>query len=564
MRGPRVLARQTRIEGRFLPIEDLRTIGTASPIDADLCLVGSGFAAWSIAEELRESGLRIVVIESGGLGSEAAADALNEVDDVGVPLRNGRDRLLGGTSHTWTGRCRAFDEIDYERRSWVPHSGWPLDGATIAPYLDRAAEHLGAGPYTPDGRAEEPPGPQERPRVDPGSLQSGCWEDPPPVRIGPRFLANTNAKLRVIVHATVTHLTTDPSGAQLESVEIACDGETRTTVRARAFVLCAGGIENARLLLSSNRVRPNGIGNEHDVVGRYLMDHPRDNVPVVGVDVRHAARVRALFGPYKRDGARGRHDYMHGLAFAPERQRRDGLLNCAAWPREFSAADDPIDAATRLATGRSERTVRDLAYVVTQPGWIVSAVRAKRNDERVAHKLAQIGFTIASEQVPDPESRVRLGSRKDRFGVPIVETDWRVNAREKASQAELARTIAREFERLGLPRATLAPWTAEGRHDEAIFADGCHPTGTTRMATDPRFGVVDADCRVHGVEGLYVAGSSIFPTAGHANPTLTIVAFAIRLAHLLRRRLSATLAADVVSVRPPGDEVAVARYGTAS
>lgn len=539
-----------------MSIHDLRNVAAGSQIETDVCLVGSGPAGWTIAEELRDSGLQVLILESGGLDPELDAEALNQIESVGLPLFNGRNRVMGGTSHTWFGRCVSFDDIDYESRPWVPLSGWPFGRETMAPYYDRASLHLGVCPDAPS-----PPGPVaagiERPDVDPTLLRTIRYRfshdaaNPKEfMRFGPRFLSGRNGNLRILVHATVTHLNTDPLGSHIESVEVADAEGKRSTIRARAVVLCAGGVENARILLCSNRIVPCGIGNEHDVVGRYLMDHPRDVSMVVRFDTRDAAKVHAMFGPYSQNSAQGRQIFQHGMGLSPERQRREGLLNCSAWLDEARAADDPIDAAKRLAIG--PRKMRDVAIAASQPGLLLTALQARLQGGRpVTHKLDRIGLLATCEQRPDPESRIWLSERRDRFGLPISKINWRVSAQEKATQAALAQTIAREFRRLGLPAAQLAEWVRDDRYEDTVFVDNCHPTSTTRIASDPRQGVVDANCQVHGVEQLFVAGSSVFPTNSHANPTLTIVALAVRLADHLRE----------VSARPVRTQAQVTSAG---
>ena len=252
-----------------------------------------------------------------------------------------------------------------------------------------------------------------------------------------------------------------------------------------------------------------------------------------------ADRFRDLFGPYKLDSSRGRHEFSYGFTLSPERQRDEGLLNTAAWPYETLAEDDPFEAIKRLAKGPHDHALRDVASVATQPGGLVRGLYPRlARGQKVRRKVERIGFLVSSEQLPDPDSRVELSGRQDRFGLPITRINWKVGTLEAKSQAALAKTIAAEFSRLGLPPIRLADWVREDRLGDANFVDGCHPSGTTRMAADPREGVVDADCQVHGVDHLYVAGSSVFPTASHANPTLMIVALAVRLAAHLGERLS--------------------------
>ncbi len=536
-----------------MAIHDLRNLDLGTPLDADVCIVGSGPAGWTLSEELAATGLNIIVLESGGLlesgvvDRDPDCDALNDTDDVGVPLFNGRRRTLGGTAEAipWGNRCIAFDPIDYEQRPWVPHSGWPIGAEDMAPYLDRASRHMGGGPYLPDGpklpRGVAPPA------VDPSLLKSVWWwfgrtADKRTVSYARNFRQRPHPNVRVLVHATVTHLDTNAAGSRIESVEVADPEGRRTRVTARAVVLCAGGIENARILLYSNRTVPRGLGNAHDLVGRYLMDHPRDLDFALRFDPRDGDRLQRLFGYHRFDAGDGPRDYAGGLALSPEVQRRRQLLNCAAWPVAEAAEDDPIWAAQRAAMRLLRRgdadLKRQLRHVAAQPVRLLRAAHAVlRTGQPMRHKYGKVGFLIGSEQVPDPDSRVMLGERTDRYGLPLVRTDWRVGQQDKDSQLALAQILQREFRRLSLPEPQVADWVRTGRHEEAVFCDGCHPTGTTRMARSPRDGVVDPDCQVHGVDGLYISSSSVFPTAGHANPTMMILAMSVRLAEHLQARL---------------------------
>src|SRR5262249_55068619 len=247
-----------------MTVEHLPAVDAGSLITADLCLIGSGPAAWTIAEELRNSGLQVLILESGGqpqplrtrarpgalyafpreksIHVHVDTDGLNEIQSIGVPIYNWRDRVLGGTSHSWGGRCIPLDDIDYEAREWVPFSGWPFGSSVIAPYLNRASEYLGVTPCWRDRCDASPVSISKRANFDPALLRTVWWEENPnPVRFGPLFLACRNPNLRVLLHATVTQLNMDASGHHLESVEVTTPQGKSTTVQARAVVLCAGG-----------------------------------------------------------------------------------------------------------------------------------------------------------------------------------------------------------------------------------------------------------------------------------------------------------------------------------
>lgn len=522
-----------------MQIDDLRQLHDGAVLDADVCIVGTGPAGWAIATALSGSGLRVLILESGGLDEEPAAAALNAIRDVGTPTFNGRTRAFGGTSREWFGRCVPFDEIDFEQRSWVPSSGWPLAPRELQPYVTRAAERLGATRWTRDERPPPPGWPAPGPAVDRERLSPVWWQDTIPLDSGAALFGDRSSEARVLLHATVTHLDTDPDARVVRSVEVACAPDHRARIRTRLAVLCAGGLENARILLYSNRVRPAGLGNDRDLVGRYLIDHPRDPAISVRIDRRDERAFRRLFGPHRLTLPTGaRHAFRLGLGLSPELQRAKRLLNAAAIVEEIGAESDPVASILRLRQGEVAHWRADARNIVGAPLTAARAVRAMVADDVSPRTVQAMGFELISEQIPDPDSRIRLSGERDPLGLPLGEVDWRVHDLELESQVALAREIDTQLQHLGLARPQLADWILDRTGRAPSLTDGCHPAGTTRMASDPGRGVVDEDCRVHGVENLYVAGGSVFPTTGHANPTLMIVALAIRLADHVRATLA--------------------------
>ncbi len=534
-------------------VVDLRRADRALEIRANICLIGSGPAGLTIARELRHSGLSVLIVESGGLGEEVPS--LSEIENVGawrsIDQQRVRNRIFGGTSHTWTGRCAPLDAIDYEARPWVPSSGWPMGPEEMAPYVRRAAGHLRIDPDFTAEHPRPPPGPP----FDGDVLKDISFQYSEDnvlrnefTRFGPRFLSASAPNATVLAHASVTHLTTDAAGSRIEAVEVANREGKRAVVRADAVVLAAGGIENARLLLCSNRIVPGGVGNAHDVVGRYLMDHPRCNLG--DFDLTQARVVWDRLGYYRAAVRRGTHLFIDGVGLSDPAQRRERLLNCSAWLDDHLAPDDPLDAAKRLVTRRSRDWAGDVRAVLSQPGLVARAVQDRLVHRKVTlHKMQRLGFLCIVEQAPDPDSRICLGRRKDVLGLPMPSIDWRIGEMERLTAIRLGHAVEAEFKRVGLPPPQLEDWVRHRRPDEAPFIDVAHPIGATRMADDPRRGVVDRDCAVHGTEGLFIAGSSVFPTAGHANPTLMIVAFAVRLADHLKARAAASMPARTVELQ---------------
>ncbi|MEV6340232.1 GMC family oxidoreductase [Nocardia vinacea] len=525
-------------------IDELRTVGD-DELAADIVIIGSGPAGLTIATELAGTPLRVLVLESGGLTATEEVDALADIENVGARRaqsdRVAGDRILGGASHTWSGRCGLLDDFDFSCRPWVSGSGWPIGATELEPYLVRAAEHIGIGygvGFTDDAFWQLAGRPQPADALDPTRLRPYFWQisrDPVDPfdckRFGVHVKDLVAPNVRVLVDATVTHIDTDPEGTRVASVQVAGADRQPRSVRAHAFVLATGGIGNPRLLLASRRTVPGGIGNRHDMVGRYLMDHRCGAVGVLDPAVADSALER--FGKYVVKTPHGKHTFLHGVALSPKIQEAEGLLNCALWLQEVPAEDDPWESVKQLLRGRGDR--HDARIAVSHAGLLLAGARARLiKHAGLPHKLDRIELRCMVEQLPNPDSRVTLTDRTDRLGVPLSRIDWRVNPQEDTTVRRAAALAVEEFARLGLPAPTLYDWARMESKSPLALTDWAHPTGTTRMSTDPCDGVVDTDCRVHGVTNLFIAGSSVFPTTGHANPTLTIVALAVRLADTLR------------------------------
>jgi choline dehydrogenase-like flavoprotein len=490
-----------------------------------------------------------------------------------------RNRVLGGSTHSWAGKSAAFDAIDFEQRPWVPHSGWPIGRRELDSYLDRAAEILNLGPNCYDERlwtlAKLAP-PQPPLRGD--SLRPFFWQfarsriDPLDImRFGKEFLTLHAENVRVLLNATVTQIRLADSGSSFDRLEISTLGGVRSKVKARVAILAASAIENARLLLASRDDQPAGIGNARDLVGRFLMDHV--GCQIGHIDAGGIAEITNRFGFYGvRAGGRTQM-YMHGLALSDEFQRRHELLNAAVYFMPQRSPHDPWDALKRVLRRDFSQPLRDVASIVGGTGLLAkgigmkvlssdrtpgaikdfiinTAIRYNPNlvaqeflGRGVPHKVVSVGIDAITEQRPDPESRIVLSEGVDGLGVPLPRVNWRINSDERRTLVAIAQLTRDCFARSGLPVPVLEPWVTDGDDgNAAAIIDMAHTLGTTRMSDDPASGVVDRHCAVHGIRGLYVAGGSTFPTSGHANPTLMIVALAIRLADRLKALLASPTA----------------------
>lgn len=548
-------------------IIDAHSIESGSTLSADVCIVGSGAAGITLALDLSGRGLSVLLLESGKLDADAESQALyaGEVADEGKhsPPDKYRQRRFGGSTTIWGGRCMPFDPIDFETRTYVPHSGWPISFDAVARYYPQASEWAETGEcefnadiaFDPIATAMIDGFHSER-VTSTGLERFSC-----PTNFAARYRRRLELapNLRVVLEANCTAIRMTHDGASVKELGISTLSGHRWRVTARRVVLAVGGLEAPRMLLASRDVQANGIGNLHDVVGRYYMCHIAGTVGTLAVklpaaSVRHGYLV-SKEGVYCR----------RRLSLTASEQRRIGAMNTVA-RLHFSRISDPshrngvlsglflakkmisYEYGKRLNDGHTPRLAgyaRHLRNVIADPvdtaaflsHWLTRRTLAARKFPSVIlrNRSNLFSLDVHGEQQPQPESRVTLGHDVDALGMPRVKVDWRYTSEDIESIRRTLDVFAQEFQNN----------RAEFRYDAdrleteltQFGAYGGHHIGTTRMGLDPRSSVVDADCRVHGVSNLHVAGSAVFATSSQANPTLTIIAMALRLSQHLADQL---------------------------
>jgi choline dehydrogenase-like flavoprotein len=529
-------------------IEDLRDHSPGLTLRADVCLIGAGAAGITIARELTGTGLRVCLVEGGGLRFEdAESQALYAGSSVGFPmsLDGGRLRFFGGTTNHWAGRCAPLSQIDFRQRPWVPHSGWPLDLAEIEPYYQRAREVAGFGSKWRSDEETLALLKSPLPALNREWLRPFIWNYAPAMKDAATWrwanayyslLAESN-NVRTLLHANFAEFSL--AGPRVKSLTVRALSGVGATIEAEKYVLCCGGIENARLLLLESQRNAGGFGNDHDLVGRYFMQHLRGTAGLIVSTEATMTQVQDQLNVLRGPGGI---QVEVGLTLTPEIMQREGLLNCSSLfqyePDRESGVAAAQDIWRDLQTGHWPSDVGEevgrIAVNIPQVAGVVGqhiAPKRKLSSGGVPTRSALLLVDI--EPAPDPDSRILLADDRDALGLRRVKADWRYGTLERRTAARLAGLVAAECARLGIGRTRLEPWL----HDEKPvdpLAGLPHYMGTTRMSEDSGGGVVDRNCAVHGMENLYVGGSSIFPTAGQANPTLTIVALALRLADHLK------------------------------
>lgn len=523
---------------------DGRTLGDGADLTADVCVVGAGPAGLATALELADAGLDVCVLESGGV--EAGGDAQSLADGASVghsyfPLSSTRLRAVGGTSNHWYElegfRARPLDPIDFERREGIPHTGWPFDRRHLDPWYERAQDVLGLGPYAYELEDWRGRGGGEVLDLDERVVRTVIFQVVPGGNLAERHRArlDDHPRLRLVTHATVLELQTD-GGRLVRRLRVATGDGRRRVVRARAYVLAAGGIENARLLLLSRDRDPAGLGNDHDLVGRFFMEH-------LGVRVGTLTPAQAGFlrrTGFYREADVGGFAIQGKLSLAPEVLRRERLLNATFFLEHMGASRATPGVRSFVVLRRALRWRPRPPRLATYAGAMLRGLphvadtvvrEATPYGRRLPPQVIQL--KAMTEQAPNPQSRVTLDPSTDALGQPRVRLDWRPTAFDVESIRRSEEIIDGQLRAAGLGQL-------RDRLDEqrppAHLSGQWHHLGTTRMHDDPRQGVVDADGRLHTADNLYVTGGSVFPTGGYANPTLTVVALALRLADHLRDR----------------------------
>lgn len=519
-------------------------------------MVGGGPAGLTVAEALHRRGHSVLLVEAGPAAPPPGGVPIDTTTSVGLPYPVERSRTsgLGGSSLHWDietplgapfVRLRELDDVDFESRPGLDTTGWPFPKSALTSAYETAWGLFGLERTASDDRQMSAGTEDIESRVFRFGPAAAFSHDLP-ARLGPT---------QVRSGWTVTEIVMAPGGQAVGHLRCRAPDGADVTVTSQVYVLAAGGVENARLLLASRGASPHGVGNGHDLVGRYFMEHPHLSVGTLSPSDDRLLRdttpwARRLEGGRVVERRFGlpesvlRAQGLAGAAFRvqplpvtqPVRPRRRPLDASS-----LQARDELLEAIRRRHAGDILR--RSPAIRVAAPDLARLARHRLRLRVGVRSRPRAFRITMMAEQLPSRDSRVLLTGVPDPFGVPRAALDLRLGDRDLSS-------MRRSLALVSGPLARSMGGTVHAEPDDVVAGDvewGWHHMGTTRMAADPRHGVVDPDGRLHHVRNLWVAGSSVFPTGGYANPTLTMVALAVRLAEHLHRHLGAPAVGRVAS-----------------
>ncbi len=567
----------------------------------DIAIIGGGAVGLTLVRELSGKGMSIALIESGGLKETPQIEELNAVEVSeslqGSAFQKARGdwhgpqtklwtsnrqpygvrcRVLGGSTTAWAGKIAPFDPVDYKQRPWVSDSGWPFGPEEMTPYLARAARYLDLGPLVQGAsfwKAASRQAPIELSRLQHfgaffWQVARSRYDSTDVVRFGPDFLRENHDGVTVVLNATAASVKLHEGSASDIRVLSSFDGQDCGLVKANRVILAAGAIENARLLLLSHDPADSSPVNApfgQNAIGRYLIDHPSIKVGEFSLEGRDNAATILGFYPMQQNYQA--YMYICGLALRPETQQEGRFPNMAAFTTLTLSNDDPLRALKRLLKRQNRSRLTDLITVVRNCRFVITSVGRKLvfnpripqflqryiadiavllNANMVAREyigggrgrqLERVTLSVISEQFPDPRNRIILSQNTDRLGLRLARIHWEIPTSLRQDILKFSHLLKGDLERAGIMGFRLTPELESGDISELFIHDMAHTSGTTRMGTDPTTSVVDPFLQVHGADRLYVAGASVFPTSGHANPTLVIMALAIRLADKIKQEV---------------------------
>jgi hypothetical protein len=477
----------------------------------DVCIAGAGVAGIVAARRLAAEGLRIALLEAGDREYSAASQDFYSGDVVGheyFDLAATRLRFLGGTSNHWGGMCRPLDAVDFEAKEYAEWSGWPIRRSDLDPYLSDAASILDIDTRF-DGDVISLQSPSD-------NLMPITFQYSRPTRLREKYADELEESETIEVYlnlALVDILLTEMGGA-VEN--FACrrgnvGEEAQILIEADFFVLAMGGLEVPRLLLNCNQQIQAGIGNQEDLVGRFFMEHPHFTLGhLLSRDPRRPAFLAFASGKERLRSLMCRSDLMHSIG---------NLIS----GNQITCTSLQFWAPTAKFMKEKE---------ILNCGLIVSA-------DFDSNAIYSGELRALFEQMPNPNSRVMLADTRDPYGLRRIALDWQLSEIDKRTALECAIEVGKTIANLDTGRLRLVDWLISedgsfpGLDEDAV--GGNHHMGTTRMASNPERGVVDPDCRVFGTDNLFVAGSSVFPTSGHAHPTVTIAQLTLRVSDHIAR-----------------------------
>ncbi len=552
---------------------DARHIQKNSVFTSDVCIVGAGAAGITLALELAKEGLQVILLEAGNQKWNPATQDLYKGTvvnpNIHAPLEQYRHRRLGGTTAVWGGRCIPFDNIDFEHREYMPHSSWPISRKDLEPFYRIAQKYCHCGNFTYLVKKAVPSAPAHMiPGFQDGDIVTSVLERfSLPTHFGESYFEKlkTAPNIQLILNANCLNINVTNDGHCVSGLQLASLEKNVFEAKGHAVVLSTGGLEVTRLLLASNKFHKAGIGNHSGWLGRCYMSHISGNI----CDIKLTCDPNQVIFGYEVDPdgvycrrrfwiseeAQRKNKILNFVAMLDnppmyDPDHHNGVLSLAFFAKNIQAIQRriPPEYSKQLAMGHTSiqvyaqhlrNVLTDIPGILfTMPQFVYKRFLKKRIMPSLVIKGKSNTYSLHyhTEQSPNFESKVTLSNDRDTLGVPRLLVDFRVHDLDVESIVRSHQLIDEQLKKYECGKVIYNQQDVRGHIREQIGVGG-HHIGTTRMAKEESKGVVNEHCRVHGVRNLFIASSSVFPTSSQANPTLTIVAIAARIAAHLKENL---------------------------
>lgn len=504
---------------------------------ADICIIGAGIATYSILSVLKDTPARIIIVERGSMNTDIEKEQFKTCEITGHPFAGhvaGREFSVGGTSVTWGGQSLPYTPIDVENKKWVKNSGWPISYEEISRYYPDAERLLNLDEVPYDVELHKL---QRLPKLDLDESALQChfskWSPRPNLKNDLTGICAHSEQITLMQNAYCIQLIKHENHDKINEIEIQSKGGQRSRVKADKFILSAGGIENARILLMSAP-----LIRHHTFVGKMFQDHP--TAQVATIEATNDKKLQAYFNYFFKGETR----FLPRISMTSQYQQQEKLLAATAFVQFIPPPGGLFEALKGIyrSFARMKMPAKKEFYNVFK-NLIEINTLAKTASSYLVHRRiytprSTARLTIMLEQEPITESYIALSEKPDPMGLPIAQIHWTFTSLTIETLRRFCAEIESNFRKLKLGEIKWDAWIKKS--DDEIrnnLIDAYHHMSSTRMSHTIESGVVDTNCKMHGVDNLYIAGSSVFSTTGHSNPTLTIMALAIRLAHYLKSDL---------------------------
>ena len=521
--------------------KDIRNIFTS-----DICIIGAGIAGLVIADELKKSGLKINILEAGGEKHDySLTKNLFKVKMLSYKhtgAMKGRYRVFGGSSIKWGGQLLPLNKIDFQKRSYIPNSGWPIKINSLKPFYRNCEELLGVNSESYGKIFSKKFFGKFKPKnFNNIKFRFSKWAP-----FSHRNLSKTlgrrckkSKNIKIFLNTTATRIVLNKSNQEVAYIRALNDKKEKIYFKSNTFILAGGTFETVRLLLISKDINGKSIGDHSDLLGKYFHDHI--SIKVAEIKPKNRNLLLDHWSPKFVNST------LHTIKMeATEKwQREKKSLNVLSHIIYEEGNKSFINILREIYQSYQEGffkikfiKFRDIFILLKNIiNIILISLFILIKKRKLPSNSADIFLYLDCEQYPNIKNQILLNDKKDEFNMNKLSINWSWSTYEIKALSEFSKEINREWENLNLGKLKWLVDFKNAKNLKEIIKDTYHPMGGTRMSNKKTDGVVDKNLKVHNIKNLYIASCSVFPTGGSSNPTMTLILLCLRLSKFLKNNI---------------------------